>query len=145
MKQQSTPLGLCVKKTTKVHLIIFFLMLCSGIFTQTHAQYVPPTQVDGAAPNGIPWDTVLTGRTLPVRTAATSPFNGVPGAVMFYDKATSKIGINPNGLSVSTVIVTYMPGIVNVSQSNSGPFIYPGGTANNAFSPSTGTFTLLQY
>ena len=104
----------------------------------TRAQYVPPTHVDGAAPNGILWDSVLTGRTLPVRTT-TPGFSGAPGAVMFYDKATGKIGIDPKGLSLNAVIVTYTTGYQNITGSSPGPFIYGGNTTTNAYSPSTGT------
>ncbi len=120
-----------------IHFPIFLLLLCC-MSLYTNAQYVPPTHVDGAAPNGILWDTVLTGRTLPVRST-TAGFDGVPGAVMFYDKATGKFGINPNGLSLNSVIVTYTTSIVNVGPASPGPFIYPGGTTTNSWSPTTGT------
>jgi hypothetical protein len=58
---------------------------------------------------------------------------------MFYDKATGKIGINPNGLSLNSVIVTYTTGFQNITSSSPGPFIYGGNTTTNAWSPSTGT------
>ena len=93
----------------------------------TSAQYVPPTHVDGAAPNGILWDSVLTGRTLPIRTTNPAALNGTPGAVMFYDKATGKFGIDPKGLSLNAVIVTYTTGYLNISGGSPGPFIYPSG------------------
>ncbi|GBL34777.1 serine-rich adhesin for platelets [Filimonas sp.] len=124
-----------MKKITT--LLVLLTLCCMSLWT--NAQYVPPTHVDGAAPNGILWDSVLTGRTLPVRTS-TVGFSGVPGAVMFYDKATGKFGINPNGLSLSSVIVTYTSGAVNINGTTAGPFIYPSGqTGNGTYSPSTGT------
>jgi hypothetical protein len=121
----------------KITSLFVLLMLCC-ISKWTNAQYVPPTHIDGAAPNGILWDSVLTGRTLPVRTT-TVGFIGVPGAVMFYDKATGIIGINPNGLSINFVVVTYTAGNININANTPGPFIYPSGTGTGAYSPSTGT------
>lgn len=121
----------------QINFLVFLITLCS-VSLCTNAQYVPPTHVEGAAPNGILWDSVLTGRTLPVRTT-TVGFNGAPGAVMFYDKATGKFGINPNGLSLSAVIVTYTSGFTNITAATPGPFIYSGNTGTNAWSPATGT------
>jgi len=120
----------------KITTLFVLLMLCC-ISKWTNAQYVPPTHIDGAAPNGILWDSVLTGSTLPVRTS-TVGFIGVPGAVMFYDKATGIIGINPNGLSINFVVVTYTAGNININANTPGPFIYPSGTGTGAYSPSTG-------
>ena len=121
----------------KITTLFVLLMFCC-ISKWTNAQYVPPTHIDGAAPNGILWDSVLTGRTLPVRTS-TVGFSGAPGAVMFYDKATGKIGINPNGLSISFIVVTYTSGNINTTANTPGPFIYGGNTTTNAYSPSIGT------
>jgi len=123
-----------MKKITT--LLVLLTLCCMSLLTS--AQYVPPTHIDGAAPNGILWDTVLTGRTLPVRTT-TPGFSGVPGAVMFYDKATGKIGINPNGLSLNFIVVTYTSGNINTNSNTPGPFIYGGNTTTNAYSPSIGT------
>ena len=121
----------------KITTLFVLLMLCC-ISKWTNAQYVPPTHIDGAAPNGILWDSVLTGRTLPVRTS-TVGFSGAPGAVMFYDKATGIIGINPNGLSINFIVVTYTSGNINTTANTPGPFIYGGNTTTNAYSPSIGT------
>jgi len=124
-------------KMKKITTLLVLLMLCC-MSLLTSAQYVPPTHVDGAAPNGILWDSVLTGRTLPVRTT-TPGFSGVPGAVMFYDKATGIVGIDPKGLSLNAVIPTYTAGNINTNANTPGPFIYPSGTGNGAYSPATGT------
>ena len=94
---------------------------------------------NGKTPSGILWSDVASGTSLPIRTSATSPNNGRAGAVLYYNVNTGKIQIDPNGLSLSAMIVTYTTGTVNVSGTTPGPFLYPAGTATNSYSPTTGT------
>jgi hypothetical protein len=50
-----------------------------GVST-VNAHYVMPTNLTGSSPSGIPWTTVATGTSLPVRSSNESA-NGQPGAV----------------------------------------------------------------
>lgn len=93
----------------------------------------------GKTPSGILWSDVATGVSLPIRTSATSPNNGRPGAVLYYNVDTGKMQLDPKGLSLTTMIVTYTTGTTNVTGTTPGPFLYPSGTAAGSFSPTTGT------
>lgn len=93
----------------------------------------------GKTPSGLLWSDVAAGTSLPIRTSATSPNNGRAGAVLYYNVDTGKIQIDPKGLSLTTMIVTYTTGTTNVSGTTPGPFLYPSGTTANSFSPATGT------
>lgn len=108
-----------------------------GALTASAAPILTPI-VSGTAPSGIPWSAVATGTALPIRTSATSPNNGAPGAVVYFDPVSGQLQFDPNGLKVSTFILTYTSGTANVSGTTPGPFQYLTGTGANAWSPSTG-------
>lgn len=106
----------------------------AGVFVQP-----TPTELSGTSPSGLQWTAVATGTALPVRSSATNAFNGAPGAVVYYNTTTGQMQVDPKGLDLTTLIITYTSGTVNVTGTNPGPFLYPSGTTTNAFSPTTGT------
>ena len=98
-----------------------------------------PTDISGTTASGLQWSAVATGTALPIRTSATSSFNGQPGAVAYFNTLTGQLQVNPRGYNLNAVIITYTTGTVNVSGTTPGPFTYATGTATNAYSPTTGT------
>lgn len=118
--------------------------LCLLAAVASHATagtFVQPTVSDlsGTSPSGIAWTAVATGTALPVRTSATNPQNGAPGAVVYFNTLTGQMQVDPKNLDLTTLIITYTTGTSNVSGTSTGPFVYPSGTAALAFSPTTGT------
>jgi hypothetical protein len=103
--------------------------------------YVPPQAADisGTTPSGLSWSAVATGTALPIRTSATSAFNGQPGAVAYFNTLTGQLQVDPKGLNLNAMIITYTTGTVNISGTTPGPFTYATGTGANAYSPLTGT------
>jgi len=106
----------------------------AGVFVQP-----TPSELSGTSASGIPWTAVSTGTALPVRTSATNAFNGAPGAVVYFNTTTGQLQIDPKNLDLTTVIITYTTGTVNISGTTPGPLVYPSGTTTNAISPTTGT------
>ena len=98
-----------------------------------------PTDISGTTASGLQWSAVATGTALPIRTSATSSFNGQPGAVAYFNTLTGQLQVNPRGYNLNAVIITYTTGTVNVSGTTPGPFTYATGTGANAYSPTTGT------
>lgn len=98
--------------------------------------FVQPT-LSGTSPSGLQWSAVATGTALPV--TGTSAAAGSPGAVVYWDTTTGLMQVDPKGLDLTTLIITYTTGTSNVTGTNAGPFVYPTGTAANAFSPTTGS------
>ena len=94
--------------------------------------------ISGTTASGLTWESVSTGTALPVRSS-TSGSNGLPGAVVYFNTVTGQLQVDPKGLSLSTVIITYTTGTANVTGANAGPFTYASGTTTNAISPTTGT------
>ncbi len=103
--------------------------------------YVPPQAADisGTTPSGLSWSAVATGTALPIRTSATSAFNGQPGAVAYFNTLTGQLQVDPKGLNLNSMIITYTTGTLNISGTTPGPFTYATGTGANAYSPLTGT------
>jgi len=103
--------------------------------------YVPPqpTDISGTTPSGLSWSAVATGTALPIRTSATSAFFGQPGAVAYFNTVTGQLQVDPKGLDLNAMIITYTTGTVNISGTTPGPFAYATGTAANSYSPLTGT------
>ncbi len=103
--------------------------------------YVPPqpSDISGTTPSGLSWSAVSTGTALPIRTSATSSFNGQPGAVAYFNTLTGQLQVDPKGLNLNAMIITYTTGTVNISGTTPGPFTYATGTGANAYSPLTGT------
>ena len=118
-------------------------------FVASNAQsavYDPPSAVSstnqiktGTTPSGLTWAAVSTGTALPVRTSATSSFNGQPGAVVYFNQTTGQLQVDPRGYDLNSVIITFTTGTVNIGGSTPGPFTYATGTTTNAWSPATGT------
>jgi len=98
-----------------------------------------PTDISGTTASGLQWSAVATGTALPIRTSATSSFNGQPGAVAYFNTLTGQLQVNPRGYDLNSVIITYTTGTVNVSGTTPGPFTYATGSTTNAYSPTTGT------
>ena len=120
------------------------MALCLVVALAVHASagtFVQPTVSDlsGTSPSGIAWTAVATGTALPVRTSATNPLNGAPGAVVYFNTVTGQLQVDPKNLDLTTLIITYTTGTTNVTGANAGPFVYPSGTTTNAISPTTGT------
>jgi len=109
--------------------------------TASAAVFVQPTstELSGTSPSGLQWTAVATGTALPIRSTATNAFNGAPGAVIYYNTTTGQLQVDPKSLDLTTLIVTYTSGTVNISGTTPGPFLYPTGTTTNAISPTTGT------
>ena len=101
--------------------------------------FVQPTTYYNAPPSGLSWSAVATGTALPVRTSATNPLNGAPGAVVYFNVDTGQIQFDPKGLSVSTFILTYTTGTVNIGAATAGPFQYTTGTGDFSYSDISGT------
>jgi len=118
-------------------------MLSASLVAQTAsaAVFVQPTstELSGTSPSGLQWTAVATGTALPIRSTATNAFNGAPGAVIYYNTTTGQLQVDPKSLDLTTLIVTYTSGTVNISGTTPGPFLYPTGTTTNAISPTTGT------
>ena len=93
----------------------------------------------GTTPSGLQWSAVATGTALPIRTTATSSFNGQPGAVVYFNQSTGQIQFDPRGYDINGVIITFTTGTVNIGSATPGPFTYATGTAANSYSPLTGT------
>ncbi len=118
-------------------------------FVASHAQsavYDQPSAVSatnqiktGTTPSGITWNAVSTGTALPVRTSATSSFNGQPGAVVYFNETTGQLQVDPRGYDLNAMIITFTTGTVNIGAATAGPFTYATGTAANSYSPLTGT------
>jgi len=106
----------------------------AGVFVQPTS-----TELSGTSPSGLQWTAVATGTALPVRSTATNAFNGAPGAVIYYNTTTGQLQVDPKSLDLTTLIITYTSGTVNISGTTPGPFVYPSGTTTNAISPTTGT------
>ena len=120
------------------------MALCLVVALAVHASagtFVQPTVSDlsGTSPSGIAWTAVATGTALPVRTSATNPLNGAPGAVVYFNTVTGQMQVDPKNLDLTTLVITYTTGTANVTGANAGPFVYPTGTTTSAFSPTTGT------
>ena len=110
------------------------------------AVYDPPSAVSstnqiksGTTPSGLTWAAVSTGTALPVRTSATSSFNGQPGAVVYFNQTTGQLQVDPRGYDLNSVIITFTTGTVNIGGTTPGPFTYATGTTTSAWSPATGT------
>jgi len=114
--------------------LAFVAVLITGLYNLCPAQFAPPTVFSGNTPSNIPWSTVATGTSLPIRTQATNPLNGAPGAVVFYDTTSGEIAINPRGLALTTFILTYTYLTTNISANTTGPFNFPLGTAGSSCS-----------
>jgi hypothetical protein len=112
-------------------------LVAIGCLSASAGVFVQPT-LSGTSPSGLQWSAVATGTALPVRTSATSSFNNAAGAVVYFDTTTGQMQIDPKGLDLTTVIITYTTGTTNVTGTNPGPFVYPTGTTTSAFSPTTG-------
>lgn len=56
-----------------------------------------PTDISGTTASGLQWSAVATGTALPIRTSATSSFNGQPGAVAYFNTLTGQLQVNPRG------------------------------------------------
>jgi len=104
----------------------------AGVFVQPTAQ-----ELSGTSQSGLLWTSVATGTALPVRSS-TSGSNGLPGAVVYFDTRTGQLQVDPKGLDLTTLIITYTTGTVNISGTTAGPFVYASGTTTNAISPTTG-------
>lgn len=118
------------------HLITSFCLVAAFAAHATAGIFVQPT-VTGTTPSGILWSAVATGTALPV--TGTSAAAGSPGAVVYFDTTTGQIQVDPKGLDLTTLIITYTTGTVNITGASPGPFVYPSGTTTNAISPTTGT------
>jgi len=99
----------------------------------------PSASATGNAPSGIAWSAVATGTALPIRTSATNPNNGAPGAVVYVNTQTGQIQFDPKGWSVATFILTYTTGTVNIGAATPGPFQYTTGTGDFSYSDIAGT------
>ena len=117
-----------------VAVLALAIQAAAGVFVQP-----TPSELSGTSPSGLQWTAVATGTALPVRSSATNAFNGAPGAVVYYNTTTGQMQVDPKGLNLTTLIITYTSGTVNVTGTSPGPFLYPSGTTTNAFSPTTGT------
>jgi hypothetical protein len=103
--------------------------------------YVPPqpSDISGTTPSGLAWSAVATGTALPIRTSGTNPLNLTPGAVAYFNTLTGQLQVDPKGLTLNAMIITYTTGTVNISGTTPGPFTYATGTGANSYSPLTGT------
>lgn len=114
-------------------------LVAVGSLSATAGVFVQPTpaELSGTAASGVAWTAVATGTFMPV--TGTSAAAGSPGAVVYFNTQTGQIQIDPKGLQLSQVIITYGTGTTNISGTTPGPFVYPSGTTTNAISPTTGT------
>jgi len=125
-------------RSTAIVALSFLLVITALISRPAVAGiFIDPTG-EGDTPSGLRWSAVATGTALPVRTTATNAFNGAPGAVMYFNSWTGEIQVDPKGLDLTTLIVTYTTGTTNVSGTTPGPFFYLYGGGTNEFSPKTG-------
>jgi autotransporter-associated beta strand protein len=125
------------------------ILACMAAFLPVWAKaavYDPPSTssttnriLSGTTPSGLAWASVSTGTALPIRTSATNPLNGQPGAVVYFNTTTGQLQVDPRGYDLNSVIITYTTGTVNIGGSTPGPFTYATGTTTNAWSPATGT------
>ena len=98
------------------------------------AVFDPPSETSltnpiwGTTPNGMPWSAVASGTVLPVRTSATSTFNGAPGAVVYFNTTTGQLQFDPKGWDINALIITYTTGTVNIGSTTPGPFVYTDST-----------------
>ncbi|MBM4012644.1 MAG: hypothetical protein FJ286_14940, partial [Planctomycetes bacterium] len=113
------------------------LVVLLGITAQAATFVAPPTS--GTAPSGLQWSAVATGTALPVRTSSTNPLNGSPGAVVYVNTQSGEIQFDPKGLNVTTFILTYTTGTVNILAATPGPFQYLTGTGGFSYSDVAGT------
>jgi len=102
------------------------------------AVFVQPTIITGTTSSGLQWADVADGTALPIRTSATNPLNGTAGAVAYFNTQTGQLQVDPRGLSLNAIIITYTPGTANISGTTAGPFQYTTGTGTNAWSPNSG-------
>lgn len=95
--------------------------------------FTPPTNITGNTPSGIPWSTVATGTSLPIRSSTTAA-DGLPGAVAYYNIVTGELSIDPKGLNISLFNFTYTHGSSNISgtgPTGSGPLMFSCGYQTN--------------
>jgi hypothetical protein len=111
----------------------------SGVFDQPTTTSQTNQIVSGTTPSGLTWAAVSTGTALPVRTSATSAFNGLPGAVVYFNTTNGQLQVDPRGYDLNSVIITFTTGTVNIGGSTPGPFTYATGTTTSAWSQPTGT------
>jgi hypothetical protein len=111
----------------------------SGVFDQPTTTSQTNQIVSGTTPSGLTWAAVSTGTALPVRTSATSAFNGQPGAVVYFNQTNGQLQVDPRGYDLNSVIITFTTGTVNIGGSTPGPFTYATGTTTSAWSQPTGT------
>jgi hypothetical protein len=114
--------------------LAFAIQASAGVYNPPQ-----PTDISGTTPSGLAWSAVATGTALPIRTSATSSFNGQPGAVVYFNTLTGQLQVNPRGYDLNALIITYTTGTVNISGTTPGPFTYATGTSTNSYSPTTGT------
>ena len=119
-------------------LTAFLALLLSGLAAHA-APFVQPTTISGTTASGLQWADVANGTALPIRTTGTNPLNGTAGAVAYFNTQTGQLQVDPKGLSLNAVIITYTSGTTNVNGSSPGPFQYTTGTTTNAWSPTIGT------
>jgi len=101
---------------------------------QTCKPYKTVTLSDTAtSASGILWTTVAKGTSLPLRSSGI--YNGLPGAVAYYDVATGKISIDPKGWDLSLFNFTYTYGAVNINGLTPGPFVYSDGYSYSQLTP----------
>ena len=111
----------------------------SAVYDQPTTSSLTNKIVSGTTPSGLTWAAVSTGTALPVRTSATSAFNGQPGAVVYFNQTTGQLQVDPRGYDLNALIITFTTGTVNIGSATPGPFTYATGTAANSYSPLTGT------
>ena len=111
----------------------------SAVFDPPSTSSLTNRIVSGTTPSGLTWAAVSTGTALPVRTSATSSFNGAPGAVVYFNQTTGQLQVDPRGYDLNALIITFTSGTVNIGAGTPGPFTYATGTTTNAYSPTTGT------
>jgi len=111
----------------------------SAVYDQPTTSSLTNKIVSGTTPSGLTWAAVSTGTALPVRTSATSSFNGAPGAVVYFNQTNGQLQVDPRGYDLNAMIITFTSGTVNIGSGTPGPFTYATGTAANSYSPLTGT------
>ena len=111
----------------------------SAVFDQPSAVSATNRISTGTTPSGLTWNAVSTGTALPVRTSATSSFNGAPGAVVYFNQTNGQLQVDPRGYDLNAMIITFTSGTVNIGSGTPGPFTYATGTGADAYSPTTGT------
>ena len=114
--------------------LAFAIQASAGVYNPPQ-----PSDISGTTPSGIAWSAVATGTALPIRTSATNSFNGQPGAVAYFNTLTGQLQVDPKGLNLNSLIITYTTGTVNIGEATPGPFTYATGSAADSYSPLTGT------